>query len=103
LPIGACQLPIVRWLKHSLESSRHGCRRVEDANQKVCVENLEIGSSAPPAIEEKQSGQLVRAGTSVGANYRAACRVVHARNLQQRLVSLRKEADESAFWLELII
>jgi four helix bundle protein len=48
-------------------------------------------------------GQLVRAGTSVGANYRAACRGRSRREFIAKLGIVIEEADESAFWLEMII
>ena len=48
-------------------------------------------------------GQLIRAGTSVGANYRAACRGRTRAEFIAKLGVVEEEADESAFWLELII
>lgn len=47
--------------------------------------------------------QLVRSGTSVGANYRAACRARSTAEFIAKLGIVIEEADESAFWLELII
>lgn len=48
-------------------------------------------------------GQLVRAGTSVGANYRAACRSRSRAEFIARLGVVEEEADESEFWLEMIV
>lgn len=48
-------------------------------------------------------GQLVRAGTSVGANYRAACRGRSKAEFAAKLGTVAEEADESCFWLELIV
>jgi len=48
-------------------------------------------------------GQLVRAGTSVGANYRAACRSRSSAEFTARLGVVEEEADESGYWLEMII
>ena len=48
-------------------------------------------------------GQLVRAGTSVAANYRAACRARSKAEFISRLGVVEEEADESALWLELIM
>lgn len=47
--------------------------------------------------------QLLRSGTSVGANYRAVCRARSAAEFIAKLGVVIEEADESAFWLELII
>ena len=46
--------------------------------------------------------QLVRSGTSVGANYRAACRARSRAEFIARINIALEEADESAFWLEII-
>ena len=47
--------------------------------------------------------QLLRAGTSVGANYRAACRAKSKSDFIYKINIVEEEADESAFWLELIV
>lgn len=47
--------------------------------------------------------QLLRAGTSVGANYRAACRAKSKSDFIYKINIVEEEVDESAFWLELII
>ncbi len=48
-------------------------------------------------------GQLLRSGTSVGANYRAAC-VAHAKpGFVSKLSIVIEETDEACFWMEFII
>jgi len=47
--------------------------------------------------------QLLRAGTSIGANYRAACRGVSRADVISKLGDVEEEADESLYWLELLI
>jgi four helix bundle protein len=49
------------------------------------------------------SGQVVRSGTSVGANYRAACRARSKAEFIARLGIVEEEADESGYWLEMIV
>jgi len=49
------------------------------------------------------ANQLMRSGTSVAANYRAACRARSKAEFISKLGTVEEEADESAFWLELII
>ena len=49
------------------------------------------------------AAQLIRSGTSVAANYRAACRARCKPEFIAKLGVVEEEADESAFWLELII
>src|SRR5688572_24949824 len=48
-------------------------------------------------------GQLVRSGTSVAANHRAACRGRSKAEFIAKLGIVEEEADESALWLELIV
>jgi len=49
------------------------------------------------------ASQLVRSGTSVAANYRAACRGRSKAEFISKLGVAEEEADETALWLELII
>jgi len=46
--------------------------------------------------------QLLRAATSVGANYRAACRAQSRAEFASKLSIVVEEADESLYWLELL-
>ena len=55
------------------------------------------------AVGRAIGGQLVRSGTSVGANYRAACQARSKAEFSARLGTVAEEADETCFWLELII
>jgi len=47
--------------------------------------------------------QLLRAGTSVGANYRAACRARSRKEFIAKMGIVEEEADESEFWLGLLL
>ena len=47
--------------------------------------------------------QLMRSGTSVGANYRSACRAKSTADCIAKLGIVEEEADETLFWLELLI
>jgi four helix bundle protein len=60
------------------------------------------------ALPKRASGraianQLVRCGTAVGANYRASCRARSRAEFIAKIGVVEEEADESAFWMELII
>jgi len=46
--------------------------------------------------------QIFRAGTSVAANYRSACRAKSKADFVSKLAIAEEEADESLFWLEII-
>jgi four helix bundle protein len=65
---------------------------------------LKLVAALPKSLAGKTiGGQLVRAGTSVGANYRAACRARSKLEFIAKIGIVEEEADESAFWMELII
>jgi four helix bundle protein len=49
------------------------------------------------------SRQLMSAGTSVGANYRAACRARSTADFISKMGIVEEEADESIYWMELLI
>ena len=46
--------------------------------------------------------QLLRSGTSVAANYRAACRARSRADFVSKMGVVVEEADESVFWLEML-
>src|ERR1700744_4637958 len=47
--------------------------------------------------------QLLRCGTSVGANYRAVCRAKSSADFINKLRIVEEECDESLFWMEMLI
>ena len=49
------------------------------------------------------ANQIMRSATSVAANYRAACRARSRAEFIAKIGVVEEEADETAFWLELII
>ena len=49
------------------------------------------------------ANQIMRSATSVGANYRAACRARSRAEFISKIGVVEEEANETAFWLELII
>jgi four helix bundle protein len=61
------------------------------------VEQLPSGKTA-----DVFGRQLLRSATSVGANYRAACRARSRADFISKMSIVEEEADESCYWLELI-
>ena len=47
--------------------------------------------------------QLLRSGTSVGANYRSVCRAKSTSDFINKLRIVEEECDESLFWMELLV
>jgi len=64
---------------------------------------LDLVEKLPNSISGKIiANQVVRSGTSVGANYRAACRARSDREFLAKMNIVLEESDETQFWLELI-
>ena len=60
------------------------------------------------ALPGTQSGrvigdQILRSATSVGANYRAACRAKSTADIINKLKIVEEEADETLYWLEVLV
>jgi len=65
---------------------------------------MKLVEALPRSVQGRAiANQLVRSGTSVAANYRAACRARSKLEFLAKLGTVEEEADESAFWLELIL
>jgi four helix bundle protein len=77
---------------------------LKERTKRFALTILKLVAELPHTIQGKTvAGQLVRAGTSVGSNYRAACRGRSRAEFIAKLGIVEEEVDESAFWLELII
>lgn len=65
---------------------------------------MKLVGALPKSIQGRAiASQVMRSGTSVAANYRAACRSRSKAEFIAKLGTVEEEADETAFWLELII
>ena len=47
--------------------------------------------------------QVIRSGTSIGANYRAACRAKSIADMINKMKTVEEESDETAYWLEILV
>lgn len=47
--------------------------------------------------------QLIRSGTAIGANYRAACRAKSSPDMINKMKIVEEESDETQYWLELLV
>ena len=54
-------------------------------------------------VSRTLGNQLLRAGTSVGANYRSAVRARSRADFVAKLGIVEEECDESSYWMELIV
>ncbi len=65
---------------------------------------MNLVDALPKSIKGRAiANQLIRSGTSVAANYRAACRARSKAEFISKIGTVEEEADESALWMELII
>ena len=72
--------------------------------KKFVVDNIKFYRTLPKTEEAKIIGrQLLRSSSSVGANYRAACRARSKAEFHSKLSTVVEEADESAFWMEILV
>jgi len=79
-------------------------RTFKDRTKKFALAVVKLVESLPRTRTADVLGrQLLRAGTSVGANYRAACRGRSASDVVAKLGIVEEEADESIYWLELLL
>ena len=70
----------------------------------IALRIIKLVDSLPGSKSSEVIGkQLLRSGTSVGANYRAACRAKSTADLLHKLSIVEEEADESLYWMELLI
>jgi four helix bundle protein len=71
--------------------------------KKMALDIISLYRAFPHTEEARILGkQLLRAGTSVAANYRSACRARSDAEFYSKLCIVVEEADEVVFWLELI-
>lgn len=71
--------------------------------KKFALRVVKLVQALPRTSESQVIGkQLLRSGTSVGANYRAVCRARSTAEFISKLGVVLEEADESVFWLELL-
>jgi four helix bundle protein len=72
--------------------------------KKFSLRIIKLVGALPKTAEGRAIGnQLIRSGTSVGANYRAVCRARSKADFIAKLGIVEEETDECLFWLELII
>jgi len=77
--------------------------QLKDRTRKYAVRIVRMVGALPRGRETETLGrQLLRSGTSVGANYRAACRAKSTADFINKLKIVEEECDESLFWMEVM-
>ena len=76
----------------------------KNRTKQVALRVIRLVDSLPNSTVPQTFGkQLLRSGTSIGANYRAACRGKSTADVLHKLAIVEEEADESLYWLELLV
>ncbi len=71
--------------------------------KQFALETIRFSSALSGGMEQQIiKRQLIRAGSSVGANYRAACRARSRKDFISRMGIVAEEGDEVQYWLELL-
>ena len=72
--------------------------------KKFALRIIKLYQSLPHSGEAQVIGkQILRSGTSVGAQYREACRAKSPADFVNMMAGALKELDETAYWLELLV
>jgi four helix bundle protein len=76
----------------------------KNRTKKLAIAILRLVDSLPRSIAtDALARQIVRSGTSIGANYRAACRAKSTADMINKLKIVEEESDETAYWLEIMV
>lgn len=79
-------------------------QELQDRTKQFALRIIRLSQALPKSMAGQVLGsQLLRAGTSVRANYRSACRARSKAEFLAKLGIVEEEADESGYWMELII
>ena len=78
--------------------------KFRERTKRFVVDTIELYRSLPKTEEARIIGkQLLRSASSVGANYRAACRARSQAEFHSKISIVIEEADESLFWMEILV
>ena len=76
----------------------------KERTKKLAIAILKLVEGMPRSIAaDALARQIVRSGTSIGANYRAACRAKSTADMINKLKIVEEEGDETAYRLELLV
>src|SRR6266436_3886845 len=72
--------------------------------KELALRVIQLVDALPNSVKGRAiANQVMRSSTSVTANYRAACRARSRAEFIAKIGVVEEEADETAFWLELIV
>jgi four helix bundle protein len=113
--ISDCEFRIAKWPKEkTLASSfslgrhhRHNRsmkKELESRTKKFALRVIKLVNALPRSrVANVLANQILRSGTSIGANYREANRAQSREDFIHKIAVCEKEADETEYWLELLV
>ena len=76
---------------------------MQQRTKQFALSSIKLFQALPATGEARVIGnQFLRAATSVGANYRTACRACSSKEFYSKLSIVIEETDESMFWIEIL-
>src|ERR1700724_3914809 len=82
----------------------HRAKQLQDRTKQFAVRTIKAFARLPKDEAARIVGrQFLRSGTSLAANYRAACRSRSAADFISKISVVTEEADETLFWFELLV
>jgi len=79
-------------------------QEMKERTKRFALRIIKLVDALPVTTSSQIIGkQLLRSGTSVGANYRSACRAKSTADFIFKLSIVEEEADESIYWMELLV
>lgn len=86
-----------------MDNKQNNSIDLKDRTKAFAIRIIKLCRKLPDTTESRIIGkQILRSGTSIAANYRAACRARSDNEFVSKLNIVIEETDETMFWLEII-
>jgi len=97
-----CGIPV--WIMDTTKTRKDKNEELKRRTKEFALRIIKLIDSLPTTLVARTIGQqLVRSGTSVAANYRAACRARSNADFIAKMGIVEEECDESIFWIEMLV
>jgi four helix bundle protein len=79
-------------------------QQFQKRTKQLAIRTIKMSNTLPKTMAADVIGrQIIRSSSSVGSNYRAACRAKSTADMINKLKIVEEEADETLFWLEVLV
>lgn len=91
-------------IRKSKKDSKERSKELEKRTRRFAVRIIKLASELPNnEVGKIVKNQIIKSGTSVGANYREANRAVSRAAFKHKIDICETEASETQYWLEVIV